>query len=59
MQNWRLNEQRTRKYEAAERLGLLSRLLECGWPGLSAKDAGRIGGSMRAHAAKIAREDRS
>ena len=59
MQNWRLNEQTTRKYEAAERLRLLPRLLECGWPGLSAKDAGRIGGSMRAHAGKAACEDRS
>ena len=47
MQTWRLTEKETRKYEAAERLGLLSRLEENGWPGLSAKDAGRIGGSMR------------
>lgn len=47
MQTWRLTEKTTQKYEAAERLGLIPRLLENGWPGLSAKEAGRIGGSMR------------
>ena len=47
MQIWRLNERDIRKYEAAERLGLLPRLLESGWPGLSAKEAGRIGGAVR------------
>ena len=46
MQTWRLTERNTRKYEAAERLGLIPRLLEDGWPGLSAKEAGRIGGAM-------------
>lgn len=46
MQPWRLNEKQTRKYEAADRLGLTPRLLENGWPGLSAKEAGRIGGVM-------------
>ncbi len=43
---WRLNEKEQRKYEAAERLGLIPRLLENGWPGLSAKEAGRIGGAL-------------
>ncbi len=47
MQAWRLTEKETRKYRAAERLGLLPRLLEDGWPGLSAKEAGRIGGALR------------
>ena len=46
MQTWRLTEKKTRKYEAAERLGLLPRLRENGWPGLSAKEAGRIGGAL-------------
>ena len=59
MQTWRLTEKKTRKYEAAERLGLLPRLQENGWPGLSAKDAGRIGGSMRARAREYPRDDRS
>ncbi len=44
---WRLNEQTKRKYEAAERLGLTSRLAEEGWPGLSAQETGRIGACLR------------
>ena len=43
----RLNEKEKRKYEAAERFGLTSRLLEDGWPGLTAKEAGRIGGALK------------
>ena len=48
MDMWRLDEKSKRKYEAAERLGLTARLQESGWPGLSAKEAGRIGGALRA-----------
>ncbi len=44
---WRLTENEKRKYEAVKRLGLESRLLENGWPGLSAKDTGRIGALIR------------
>ena len=33
-----------RKYRAAEAAGLLERVLEVGWAGLSAKESGRIGG---------------
>ena len=44
---WRLREEQKRKYEAAERLGLTSRLLENGWPGLPAKETGRIGAAVR------------
>ncbi len=47
MTQWRLEPQVKRKYEAAERLSLTPRLLESGWPGLSAKEAGRIGAQMR------------
>lgn len=47
MTQWRLTEKEKRKYEAAERFGLTSRLLENGWPGLTAKEAGRIGGALR------------
>ena len=43
---WRLKEQDRRKYEAVQRFGLTEELAEKGWAGLSAKDAGRIGGSM-------------
>ena len=32
------------KYRAAEQAGLLERVLEVGWAGLSAKETGRIGG---------------
>ena len=34
------------KYEIAEELGLLDRVLEDGWRTLSAKETGRIGGLM-------------
>ncbi len=34
------------KYEIAEELGLLERVMENGWKSLSAKETGRIGGLM-------------
>lgn len=34
------------KYRAAEQAGLLDRVLEVGWAGLSAKECGRIGGIL-------------
>ena len=34
------------KYEIAEELGLLDRVLENGWKSLSAKETGRVGGLM-------------
>ena len=37
-----------RKYRAAQAAGLLDRVLEVGWTGLSAKESGRIGG-LAAH----------
>lgn len=37
-----------RKYRAAEAAGLLQRVLEVGWAGLTAKESGRIGG-LAAH----------
>ena len=43
----RLSSQQKRKYEAAERLGMTSRLLEYGWPGLTTKETGRIGAAMK------------
>ncbi len=45
--DWRLSHKDKLKYEAAERLGLTSRLLENGWPGLTAKESGRVGAEMR------------
>lgn len=34
------------KYEIAEELGLLERVMTSGWKSLSAKETGRIGGLM-------------
>ncbi len=44
-------ERERSKYLAAEEAGLLGRVLEVGWAGLSAKESGRIGG-MVAHRRK-------
>ena len=44
---WRLDEKTKRKYAMAERFGLTEKLRLTGWAGLSAKEAGRIGGSMK------------
>lgn len=55
---WRLSDKQRRKYEAAERLGLTQALLDKGWAGLSAKEAGRIGGSLhRGRSGKQANND--
>lgn len=39
-----LDEKERRKYEVAEELGLLDKVLEEGWRSLSSKETGRIGG---------------
>lgn len=39
-----MTEQEKMKYEAATELGLIDRLLEVGWGGLTAGETGRIGG---------------
>ncbi|MBU3112036.1 small, acid-soluble spore protein, alpha/beta type [Clostridium lacusfryxellense] len=36
----------TLKYEIAEELGLISKIDDCGWSGLTAEETGRIGGLM-------------
>lgn len=41
-----LTEEEKIKYEIAEELGLLDRVLTDGWKSLSAKETGRIGGLM-------------
>lgn len=41
-----LSSEETLKYEIAEELGLLDRVLTDGWKSLSAKETGRIGGLM-------------
>jgi len=39
-----VTEQERLKYEAAEELGLLPRLMKVGWGGLTAGETGKIGG---------------
>ncbi len=39
-----INPEEKMKYEIAEELGLLDKVLKDGWKSLSAKDTGRIGG---------------
>ena len=43
------------KYEAAEQLGLIDRLLQVGWAGLTAGETGKIGGLV----SRQLRENRS
>ena len=45
--DWRLSDRQKRKYHAAQQLGLTHRLLAHGWPGLTAKETGRIGAMLR------------
>lgn len=49
-----LNERR--KYEIARELGLLERVKEVGWAGLTAKESGRIGGLVGGSLRQSARE---
>lgn len=44
------------KYEIAEELGLLDRVLNDGWKSLSAKETGRIGGMMTRRKREIKKE---
>lgn len=47
----------TMKYEIAEELGLLDKVRESGWRGLTSRESGRIGGLMgRRKAVARARE---
>lgn len=41
-----LTQEEKLKYETAEELGLLDRVMEEGWRSLSSKETGRIGGLM-------------
>lgn len=44
------------KYEIASELGLIDKVTEKGWAGLTAKEAGRIGGILTARKKKIKKE---
>jgi len=39
-------QQERSKYRAAQAAGLLERVLEVGWAGLTAKESGKIGGIL-------------
>lgn len=56
-----LSREEKMKYEIAEELGLLDRVLEDGWKTLSAKETGRIGGlvTRRKREEKSADSERS
>ena len=41
-----LTSEEQTKYEIAQELGILDKVLEGGWKSLSAKETGRIGGMM-------------
>ncbi len=41
------------KYEIAEELGLLEKIKDVGWGGLTAKESGRIGGLITVRKRKI------
>ena len=41
-----LTQEEKMKYEIAEELGLLDKVMQEGWRSLSSKEAGRIGGLM-------------
>ena len=49
-----LTKEELMKYEVAEELGLLDRVMEDGWRSLSSKETGRIGGIL----AKRKRDDK-
>ena len=44
------------KYEAARELGLLAKLEQVGWAGLSTAESGRIGGMVGAKKRKLRKE---
>ena len=45
------------KYEIAEELGVLDKVMESGWKSLSAKESGRIGGIMARKKKELARNN--
>ena len=46
------------KYEIASELGLIDKVTERGWAGLTAKEAGRIGGILTARKKKLKKENK-
>ena len=52
-----LSREEKLKYEIAEELGLLDRVLENGWKTLSAKETGRTGGLVTKRRRSLNREE--
>lgn len=48
----KLTEEEKLKYEVAEELGYLNRVLEQGWKSLTSREAGRVGGLVAQKKAK-------
>ncbi|QQY80359.1 small, acid-soluble spore protein, alpha/beta type [Keratinibaculum paraultunense] len=46
------------KYEIAEELGLMDKINEVGWGGLTAKESGRIGGLIRVKKKELENEQK-
>lgn len=53
-----LTQEEKLKYEIAEELGLLDRVLEEGWRGLSSKETGRIGGILARKKRELQKSDK-
>lgn len=51
-----MEDEERMKYEIAEEMGLLDKVLEEGWRGLSAKETGKIGGIMTSRKKKHIQE---
>lgn len=51
-----LSKEERLKYQVAQELGLLEKLLEVGWAGLSTAESGRIGGIVGARKKNIREE---
>lgn len=45
------------KLEVAYEMGLAEKIRKCGWSGLSAKEAGRLGGLITQRIRKLKKED--
>lgn len=54
-----LTKEEKLKYEIAEELGLLDRVMEEGWKSLSSKETGRIGGLMTKKRREASKDNRN
>lgn len=44
------------KYEVAQELGLMDKVIQCGWAGLSTQESGRVGGIVARKLKEIQKE---